>query len=438
MKRMGNLHRWLVLSLMVPILVACGGEAASEPTPEAVVDFATATVPADATNAPEPTAVVEPTAAVAPTATAEAVTAPTGKVPLRSDVMEFSIVNHLYYTDRERVLALTNIAGFDWVRQQIVWKDIEGPNPGDYKWHELDYIVDDVNSHNLKLLISIVQAPTFYSENNGMPDDPVALGNFVEAMMKRYGTKVQAVEIWNEQNLAHENGGRVVPEDAGRYVELLVESYKRIKAVEPTTIVLAGAPSSSGITDPTLAVADEVYFREMYRYKNGLIKDYFDVQAVHPGGSANPPETMWPDNPSNADGWTDHPTFYFRHVENVRKFMVEEGVGDHQIWITEYGWATENETPGYEFGNQVSFEEQGEYILGAMKYAYFNYREPNGEPWLGNMFLWNMNFAVLWGAQDQPLHEQASFGILNPDWSPRPGFLAVQGFMNAIKQEGRR
>ncbi len=437
MKRMGKLHRWLILSLLVPILVACGGEAANEPTPETVVDFATATVPADATAAVEPTAVpVEPTADVAPTATAEPTT--TGKKPLRSDVMEFSVVNHLYYTDRERVLALTNIAGFDWVRQQIVWKDIEGPEPGDYKWGELDGIVEDVSVHNLKLLISIVQAPTFYSENNGMPEDPVALGNFVEAMMQRYGTKIQAVEIWNEQNLAHENGGRVVPEDAGRYVELLVESYKRIKAVEPSTIVLAGAPSSSGVTDPNIAVADEIYYREMYRYKDGLIKDYFDVQAVHPGGSANPPETMWPDNPSDAEGWTDHPTFYFRHVENVRKFMLEEGVGDHQIWITEYGWATENETPGYEFGNQITLEEQGDFILRALKYAYFNYREPNGAPWLGNMFLWNMNFAVLWGAQDQPLHEQASFGILNPDWSPRPGFLAVQGFMNAIEQEGRR
>jgi hypothetical protein len=37
---------------------------------------------------------------------------------------------HFCYTDRERVLALTNIAGFDWVRQQIVWKDLEGPKPG--------------------------------------------------------------------------------------------------------------------------------------------------------------------------------------------------------------------------------------------------------------------------------------------------------------------
>jgi hypothetical protein len=118
--------------------------------------------------------------------------------------------------------------------------------------------------------------------------------------------------------------------------------------------------------------------------------------------------------------------------------MIEEGVGDHQIWITEFGWATANDSPGYEFGNQVSLDQQAEYILGAMQLAYNNYRNPDGTPWLANMFLWNMNFAVLWGAQDKPMHEQASFGILNPDWSPRPAFNAVQGFMNYINTEGRR
>jgi len=419
---------WSALCVL-PLLVACGGGAALEPTPAPATNTA---VPATATPLPEPTATLVPTA--------EPVTeepATDSRQPLTSKIMEFGVVDHLYYTDRERVLALTNIAGFDWVRQQIVWKDIEGP-AGNYLWDQLDDIVDDTNARNLKLLISIVQAPTFYSANNGMPDDPKVMGDFVEAMMKHYGTKIKAVEIWNEQNLAHENGGRVVPEDAGRYVELLAECYTRIKAVEPSTIVLSGAPSSSGITDPALAVADETYFREMYRYKDGMIKDYFDVQAVHPGGSANPPETLWPDNPSTAEGWTTHPTFYFRHVENVRKFMIEEGVGDHQIWITEFGWATANDSPGYEFGNQVSLDQQAEYILGAMQLAYNNYRNPDGTPWLANMFLWNMNFAVLWGAQDKPMHEQASFGILNPDWSPRPAFNAVQGFMNYINTEGRR
>jgi len=45
-----------------------------------------------------------------------------------------------------------------------------------------------------------------------------------------------------------------------------------------------------------------------------------------------------------------------------------------------------------------------------------------------------MNFAVLWGAQGNPDHEQASFGILNPDWSPRPSFLAIQGYLAERKR----
>lgn len=352
--------------------------------------------------------------------------------PLRTPRLEFGIVSHLYYTDRERVMQLTQNADFDWVRQQVVWKDTEGP-AGHFSWDELDPIVEVVNKYNRKLLISIVQSPSFYTDDgsNGLPADPASLGNFVETLAKRYGNQIAAYEIWNEQNLAHEMGGHIELSDAGHYVEILAECYKRIKAITPEAYVVVGAPSSSGVTNPSIAIADQDYYRAMYSYKDGMIKNYFDVQAAHPGGSANPPETMWPDNPSNADGWNDHETFYFRHIENVRKIMEEYGLGDRQIWITEFGWATQNNTPGYEFGNQVSMEQQAEYITGAMELAYENY------PWMGVMFLWNMNFAVLWGQTDppQPLHEQASFSILNPDWSPRPSYLAVQSLIDRIKRE---
>jgi hypothetical protein len=186
----------------------------------------------------------------------------------------------------------------------------------------------------------------------------------------------------------------------------------------------------------------------MYKYKGGMIKQYFDAQAVHPGGAANPPDTLWPDNPSRIEGcdpapdrcWNDHPTHYFRHVEDVRRFMEEEGVGDHQIWITEFGWATKNNTPGYEFGNHVSFEQQANYITGAIKMTYQKYRYPDSSSWVGVMFLWNMNFAVLWAQQNppNPEHEQASFGILNPNWSPRPSFDALQSLIAQLKQKQGR
>jgi hypothetical protein len=114
------------------------------------------------------------------------------------------------------------------------------------------------------------------------------------------------------------------------------------------------------------------------------------------------------------------------------------GVGDRQIWITEFGWVTKNSTPGYEFGNQVSLDQQADYIIGAIDRTYTTYRDNENRPWVGIMFLWNMNFAVLRGTEGQPDHEQAAFSILNPDWTPRPAFTALQGYLPKLKQrEGR-
>ncbi len=423
----------MILMLLAPLLAACG---ASEPTAQTdATSMPTAAISntPDASQDPAPPTVdPQPTATPAPTAPQPGPAELT--FPMQTPYLEFGIVTHLYYTDRERVLQLTQNAGFDWIRQQVVWRDIENPEQGIYGWDELDAIVEVANAYNLKLLVNVVQSPTAYNATNGLPDDPKTLGDFVEMMAMRYGNKIAAYEIWNEPNLAHENGGRIVPEDVGHYVEILMEAYRRIKAITPEAYVLAAASSSTGVTNADIALSDEDFYRAMYGYRDGIIRDYFDVQATHPGGSANPPDTMWPDNPSTAQGWTDHPTFYFRHVENIRRWMEEYGMDDHQIWITEYGWATENVTPGYEFGNQITYEEQAEYITGAIRRASEQY------PWIGNMFLWNMNFAVLWSEREppEPLHEQASYGILNPDWSPRPSYLAIQSLIAELKaKEGR-
>jgi hypothetical protein len=391
------------------------------PTPTATVTpTPTATATPTPTPSPTPTPTLTPTLLPTPTPT-----------PVRAGPLQFGVAAHLFYTARRLPLQRAGEAGFTWIRQQIHWKDQEGP-PGHYAWGELPAVIDAVNAAGFRLLITIVRAPAFYSRGTyGMPDNPERLGNFVEALVRRFPGKIHAIEIWNEQNLAHENGGRVTIDDAGRYVELLCAAYPRIKAIDPSIVVLAGAPSSTGITNARIAVDDMVYYSAMYTYRDGIIRDCMDAQAVHPGGAANPPDTLWPINPSTARGWTDHPTFYFRHVENVRRLMVAYGLGDIPIWITEFGWATRNTTPGFEYGNQVSFEQQAEYIVGAMRLTEEQY------PWVEAMFLWNLNFAILRARSGQPLHEQASFAILNADGSPRPAFLAIQQYLTGEGRVGR-
>lgn len=351
--------------------------------------------------------------------------------PLTLTRLNFGVVGHLYYTDRTTALRKAREVGFTWFRQQIHWRDIEDRS-GAYLWGELDNIVADVNAAGMLLMINITRSPSWYTANgsDGLPQDPATLARFAGALAQRYSGRVHAILIWNEQNLAYENGGSIGPADPGHFVEIMAASYNAIKAADPRIIVVAGAPASTATNNPGIAMDTLSYLRAMYAYNDGMIRDYFDVQALHPGGSANPPDTLYPERPSSAQGWTDDPSFYFRHVENQRKVMEEAGLGDHQVWITEYGWATPNNTPGYEFGNQISYELQRDYIVGAVWYTFNNY------PWVSNMFLWNLNFTVLQRESGRdPNHEQGSFSIVNADWSPRPAFWGLQ---EAIAQVNER
>ncbi|MFN8500810.1 hypothetical protein [Kouleothrix sp.] len=421
---------WLALLLTICLAACSAAPAAPTPPPASPA----ASQPTATTARPSATPAPSPSATPAPTPSATASPSPTATppplgpgglpYPLATSALEFGVAAHLFYVNRSLPLRRAGQAGFGWIRQQIHWKDLEGPR-GRYAWGELDAVVNAVHAAGFKLLLSVVRAPSFYTAGgNGMPKDPRPLGNFLAALTKHYAGKVQAIEVWNEQNLAVENGGRVALSDAGHYVELLKEAYTRVKAVDPGVYVLAGPPSSTGVTKASVAIDDMSYYKAMYSYNGGMIRDYFDAQAVHPGGSANPPDTMWPGNPSKAKGWTDHPTFYFRHVEDVRALMEQYGLADHQIWITEFGWATRNSSPGFEFGNQVSFGQQAEYVVGAMR------RSKELYPWVGAMFLWNLNFALF----KPRAHEQASFGILNADGSPRPAFLAIQTYLAELRQ----
>jgi hypothetical protein len=142
-----------------------------------------------------------------------------------------------------------------------------------------------------------------------------------------------------------------------------------------------------------------------------------DVVGVHVFGYANPPDTLWPDAPGPGSTWVDSREFYFRRVEDIRAEMVRAGHGDRRMWMTEFGWATANDSPLHAFGNQNSFDQQADYLLRAFEIGRYAY-----QPWLGAMFVWNLNFAVTWQGAGNPLHEQAAYGILNPDWSARPAY----------------
>ena len=337
----------------------------------------------------------------------------------------------LYYVDRDRALTLAKSAfeannfsgGPTWIRQQVPWQDHMNSD-GSIAWGELDKVVDAASGKGVKLLFSVVRAPGWATGNggHGMPNRAnfARFGQFMGALATRYKGRVHAYEIWNEQNYAIENGGVVA--EAPFYVDLLVAGYDAIKAADPNAIVVSGSPTPTETNKREVAYSDLAYLRAMFR--DPRFRTHMDVIGVHPAGTLNPPDELPnPGRPQNSvcDGWNGNSEFYFRRLEQIRDVMVQEGLADRQMWVTEFGWATQNNTPGYEYGQCNTPEEQAQYIKRGIELARYNYA-----PWVGAMFVWNLNFAVTWNGAGTPLHEEASFGILNPDWSPRPAFNAIQ------------
>ncbi|MBA3944262.1 MAG: cellulase family glycosylhydrolase [Herpetosiphonaceae bacterium] len=331
-----------------------------------------------------------------------------------------------FYTDHDRVMTLVNNAfkannysgGPAWIRQQVPWKDTETADhrlvPGD-----LDAIVDSAHAAGVNVFLSVVAAPSWATSDgkNGMPS-PNHFGDFasfLSRLAQRYQGKVQAFEIWNEQNYAVENGGNVKP--ASYYVDMLGAAYDALKAVDQNIIVVAGAPTPTATNRVDIAVDDLAYFDQMF--SNQKFWDKSDVVGAHFSGTLNPPDAYAPNGPG--PGWQGNSEFYFTRAEELHQHMISSGHGDRQVWLTEFGWATKNVTPGYEYGQYNSLDQQAQYVKRALLRGRFDYA-----PWIGGMFVWNLNFSVTAG-QSFDLQDQSSgFSILNADWSPRPAYSAIQ------------
>ncbi|MFS8531779.1 cellulase family glycosylhydrolase [Sphaerobacter thermophilus] len=303
-------------------------------------------------------------------------------------------------------------AGFSWVRVQAQWRELE-PAPGSYNPSGLDRIVDSAARNGVKLLVSVVKSPEWAGANGGVPEDPARFEELMRFLAERYRGRVHAWEIWNEQNLAFEMGGYV---DIERYVNLLKAGYTGVKAGDPSAIVVFGGLTPTGVNDPTIAIDDVSYLRQIYSFNDGEVKQYYDVLGAHPGSNNNPPDALWPTQPGPGPNWRDHESFYFRRIEQLRQVMIEHGEAGKQIWLTEFGWTTANQAPGYEYGNQISEEAQAEYLVRAFQMARQYY------PWMGVMFVWNLNFSVVTPPED----EKHPWSVLYSDWTPRPSYTALQ------------
>lgn len=293
------------------------------------------------------------------------------------------------FEDVKRSLADLNLR---WIKVQLSWKDMQ-PNRagevGDF-FNRTRLYLQDLHLAQYKILLSVVKAPNWARSNpnqDGPPDDPQAYANFLTQIMTEFAGNFDAIEVWNEPNLAREWQG-TLPFNGAGYMQLFDPAYAAIRAVSPTIpIISAGlAPTS----DSEGSIDDRAYMRQMYAAGLGNYRDI--IIGIHPYGWANTPEATC----CGTAGWDDDPHFFFAdNIRDYRQIMVDNGHSDLQMWVTEFGWASWDGFPGQPRADsqwmlRTNKWNQGNYTIRAFEIG-------QQTPYIGMMFLWNLNFAMIDG-----------------------------------------
>lgn len=370
------------------------------------------TVSGDLESVPEvpAAAIPAPPAPTAGTASAPATVAAPAAAPNTSTGFGYGMSVNMWQGDKQAVANWLKQLGFGWAKQQIRWEFAE-PEPGAIQWQEMDAIVDAMHSNGINLMFSVVTAPAWTRPNlggtGGPPEDFQLFANFLGAISGRYCGRVQAIEVWNEQNLRREWEG--FPLEPASYMDLLKRAYNAIKAACPSMLVISGAPTPAGYSD--VAYDDIDYLRGMYQH--GL-KQYSDGIGIHPSGFANPPSVTFEDwlaGRYDAPSHVNHRSFYFLStLRESRRVMEEFGDVNKRLWPTEFGWgSTPNPFPGYEYQVRIDEATQARWIVES-----FQIMANSG--YVAVPMLWNLNYP-----RDT---EMGAFAIVG-----RPAFDALRAMM---------
>lgn len=423
--------------LIYALLAPSGGEqaATTRPTPTILKT----TRPASAKTPTKPAA--GSTASAATPASAKSTTAPTAKpgtqpagptptgLPINETFGYGIQVNGM--DDPDGSVGMTKKLGMTWIKQQVKWGSLEHER-GNMDWSGLDRIVRKASKADLKVMLSIVTAPTWshpaIEAIQAPPDDLNLYANFVGEVVQRYkdqGYPVHAVEVWNEQNLDREWLTNPQKIDAARYVQMLTLTYKKVKAIDPNLVVISGAPSPTGSDNGINFVDDLKYLQQMV---NAGLLNSADCIGIHHNGYNLPPDVLYQDAPKHAKAATatfrgpfDNPDHSWSFRTTLQESSRIAG-GKKPLCITEFGWpSSEGITtpvrPGFEFSKDNSLQDQAAYVTQA-----FTLMKQWGIVKIA--FLWNLNFFNV--TDDPSTTDNAIYSLLTPNALARPAFEAVE------------
>ncbi len=337
----------------------------------------------------------------------------------------YGIQGHALDEDnRKAVLAQIRDLGFTWFKQQVRWEDME-PQPGQRRWEATDRLLEAAAKQGVNVLFSVVAAPSWARESEadltvaGPPADNGDFADYLGALASRYCGHLDAIEVWDEQNLHYKWGNLNL--SAESYVQMLEAASASIREACSSIRIISGAPTPAGDV-PNRIVDDFTYMQQMLE---AGMADHVDGIGAHPSGYNVPPQSTWQEAcaaiQESGNMWFNgpcdvpHHAWSFRStMEGYRALAVQYGAADKPIVPTEFGWAVGDGFLVYPYAQDNSYQEQADWTVQA-------YTMMQDWGWVGPAFLWNLNFAVV-----APGTERALWSIVSADWVPLPVYTALK------------
>ena len=207
------------------------------------------------------------------------------------------------------------------VRVDLPWAVLEPHGANRIDPHALsftDRLVRDAATNGIRVIATVDGTPCWASSapasllrsclpgraskaNAWPPRNPTDYASVVAYLAQRYGTRLAAIEVWNEPDQANQ-AYFAGPEKPRRYAAILRAAYPAIKRASPNVPVLAGS----------LVGSNGVFLRALYA---AGIKGYYDGLAVH---------------------------FYTLTLASLRSIReVQLANGDTKpLWLDEFGWSS--------------------------------------------------------------------------------------------------
>jgi len=270
---------------------------------------------------------------------------------------------------------LVRRAGFPWVRERLSWGEVE-PERGVFHWGRYDRTADEAAQRGIKVYQVFHSIPGWARADGNWkayPDDLRDVFNFARATAEHFKGRVQAWEVWNEADIA-----AFSEELADEYAAFHKAAALGFKAGDPEVRVLM----------VSLALGPGPFADHIFR--NG-IAPYTGLYNWHI--YASPPD-------------------YVARARAHHAVRARYGIADRPNWLTEAG------IPLRDQGGGLSPEDE---------------RRQAG--FIPRSFVYSLASGVdkhFWFVFPYYLENGIDFGSLNPDLTPKPGYVALATITYAL------